>query len=111
MDNFCLPVHAADFISDGDLWRACGYLRAPSPSSSVGRENTTSLQRSSAGLASLRSPALDDDGRQSSSACVNVYHDQQQQQQQRVASPIDDISNEPIFSFSPRAQSSAYRLP
>ena len=114
MDNFCLPVHAGDFISDGDLWRACGYLRSPSPppqsTSSAGRENASSR----AGLASLRSPGVDDDARQSSSASIDVYHDQQhhpqqQQQQREPVSPIDDISNETMFSFSARAQSSAYR--
>jgi len=103
MDNFCLPVHA-DFVADGDLWRACGYLRSPSPpsSSSVGRDNSA---------ASLHSPLLDDDGRQSSNARIDAYHNhhQQHQQPQRPLSPMDDISNEPMFSFSARAHSTAYK--
>ena len=100
MDNFCLPVHA-DFIADSDLWRACGYLRSPSPpsSSSAGRDVA----------ASLRSPPMPvaDEGRQSSNTCIDAYHNQHQQQ--RPPSPIDDISNEPMFSFSARAQSNAYK--
>jgi len=98
MDNFCLPIHA-DYIADSDLWRTYGYLRSstppaqPSPSADRDRDDVTSL----------RSPAVDDTDRQSS----NVYH--QQQQQLRAPSPIDDISNEPIFSFPSRVQSNAYR--
>jgi len=105
MENFCVPVHA-DFIGDGDLWRTCGYLRSPSPPpppASISRGDD---------VASLRSQALDEDERQSSDACINVYyshHHQHHQQQQRAPSPIDDISNEPMFSFSARAQSKPYK--
>jgi len=105
-----VPVHA-DFIGDGDLWRTCGgYLRSPSPQPplpAVTRDN----------VALLRGQSLDDDERQSSDECFDVFynhhhqHHQQQQliQQQRAPSPIDDISDEPMFSFTARAQSKAYK--
>jgi len=95
MDNFCLPVNA-DYIADTDLWRTCGYT-VRSPSHSIGRDN----------VASLRSPAaFDDDEHISSNACLDdVYH---HQQPHRPPSPVDDISSEPMFSFSSRTQSNAY---
>jgi len=117
MENFCSvppPVHAsaADFIggNGGDVWRTCGYLRSPSPGGAA-----SSVMARDDVRASLRAhQTLDDDGRQSADACIDLYyshqHQQQQQQQlQRAPSPIDDLSNEPMFSFSARAQSKPYK--
>jgi len=119
MDSFCggVPSVHGDFIGDaaGDLWRTCGYLRSPSPP-----PPPPPLPRDD--LASLRAAgvhrALDDDDDERPSSDIDVYYDQhlhlhhhlhQQQQQQRDQSPIDDIADEPMFSFSARAPSKPYR--